>query len=251
MTGALNAFWHQEHLVTDPSPTSNPANDPHAARLDELLDALASAPDYNGGQRLMYPNPVGLVITNQYGRYLGPHAVSIQRVDEDPDGIMRADFFNPNNEGRQSTIEPLSHGLVHGGVYAAMLESVCSVGAALAKLARGHNAVRLEKATRFRRGTRVGARLRAEAVPAPEAGDRARWLATITDEAERCAPPVSWSWPFWRPVRRSEERPSTGRPGHNPLCHHRALEIASCPLNHRGPRETQGPPGAHHLRGSA
>jgi hypothetical protein len=58
-------------------------------------------PDYNGGHRLMWPNPVGLVITNHRGKYLGPHAVSIQRVDEDPDGVMRVYFFNPNNEGRQ------------------------------------------------------------------------------------------------------------------------------------------------------
>lgn len=58
-------------------------------------------PDYNGGHRLMYPNPVGLVITNHLGKYLGPHAVSIQRVDPDPDGVVRVYFYNPNNEGRQ------------------------------------------------------------------------------------------------------------------------------------------------------
>jgi len=58
-------------------------------------------PDYNGGHRLMYPNPVGLVITNHQGSYLGPHAVSIQRVEPDPDGEMRVYFYNPNNEGRQ------------------------------------------------------------------------------------------------------------------------------------------------------
>ena len=81
------------------------------------------------------------------------------------------------------------YGLVHGGVYTAMVESVCSVGAALAELARGRNAVGLENTTRFRRGTRVGARLRAEAVRATETSeDRGRWEATITDEAgEVCA----------------------------------------------------------------
>ncbi len=87
----------------------------------------------------------------------------------------------------QAHLQP--YGLVHGGVYAAMLESVCSVGAALAELARGRNAVGLENTTRFLRGKRVGARLRAEAVPVAEpAEDRARWEATITDEAgEVCA----------------------------------------------------------------
>jgi len=58
-------------------------------------------PDYDAGHRLMYPNPVGLVITNHHGRYLGPHAVSIQRIDTDRDGQTRVYFFNPNNEGRQ------------------------------------------------------------------------------------------------------------------------------------------------------
>jgi len=57
-------------------------------------------PEFNGGHRLMYPNPVGLVITNHMGRYLGPHAVSITRVDEH-EGDVRVYFFNPNNEGRQ------------------------------------------------------------------------------------------------------------------------------------------------------
>lgn len=57
--------------------------------------------DFNGGHRLMYPNPVGLVVTNHAGKYLGPHAVSIQRVDVDPEGVVRVYFYNPNNEGRQ------------------------------------------------------------------------------------------------------------------------------------------------------
>ena len=87
----------------------------------------------------------------------------------------------------QDHLQP--YGLVHGGVYATMVESVCSVGAALRELTRGHNAVGIENTTRFIRGTRVGARLRAEAVPAvAPAEDRARWEATITNEAgEVCA----------------------------------------------------------------
>lgn len=58
-------------------------------------------PAYNDGHSLMYPNPVGLCITNGHGDYLGPHAVSLQRVAEDPTGALRIYFFNPNNEGRQ------------------------------------------------------------------------------------------------------------------------------------------------------
>ncbi|MCR9164455.1 MAG: hypothetical protein ACE37F_06535 [Nannocystaceae bacterium] len=65
-------------------------------------------PSYNDGHRLMYPNPVGLCVTNGHGDYLGPHAVSLQRIEVDPEGHVRAYFFNPNNEGRQDW----GHGVV-------------------------------------------------------------------------------------------------------------------------------------------
>ena len=58
-------------------------------------------PSYNDGHKLMYPNPVGICVTNGHGDYLGPHAISIQRISEGPDGELRVYFFNPNNEGRQ------------------------------------------------------------------------------------------------------------------------------------------------------
>ncbi|EOZ99871.1 hypothetical protein A33Q_0290 [Indibacter alkaliphilus LW1] len=58
-------------------------------------------PLYNGGHRLIYPNPVGIFITSAKGEMLGFHAVSLHRVDKDPKGIFRVYFVNPNNEGRQ------------------------------------------------------------------------------------------------------------------------------------------------------
>ena len=58
-------------------------------------------PDLNGGYDLLYPNPVGIVITDVHANMLGYHAVSIQRVAAAPDGEVRVYFFNPNNEGRQ------------------------------------------------------------------------------------------------------------------------------------------------------
>lgn len=61
----------------------------------------ACNPEYNGGQRLVYPNPVGIYITSSRGDMLGFHAVSLLRVRRDPQGVMRAYFLNPNNEGRQ------------------------------------------------------------------------------------------------------------------------------------------------------
>lgn len=58
-------------------------------------------PSYNGGYRLIYPNPVGIFITSAKGDMLGFHAVSLLRVDLDITGIYRVYFLNPNNEGRQ------------------------------------------------------------------------------------------------------------------------------------------------------
>jgi hypothetical protein len=58
-------------------------------------------PDYNDGYELIYPNPVGIMVTDVHGGLLGPHAVSIQRIAESPEGELRIYFFNPNNEGRQ------------------------------------------------------------------------------------------------------------------------------------------------------
>lgn len=72
-------------------------------------------PAYNEGHTMMYPSPVGILVTNGHGEYLGPHAISLQRVAEDTDGVLRAYFYNPNNEGRQNWgngVEPTTNG--HG-----------------------------------------------------------------------------------------------------------------------------------------
>lgn len=58
-------------------------------------------PSYNDGYELIYPNPVGIMVTNTHGDLLGLHAVSLQRIKADPEGQLRAYFFNPNNESRQ------------------------------------------------------------------------------------------------------------------------------------------------------
>lgn len=57
-------------------------------------------PKYNGGQEMVYPNPVGIFITSSKGDMLGFHAVSLLRIAEH-NGEYRAYFLNPNNEGRQ------------------------------------------------------------------------------------------------------------------------------------------------------
>ncbi|MCB0642132.1 MAG: hypothetical protein KDC44_10850, partial [Phaeodactylibacter sp.] len=59
-------------------------------------------PDYNGGFNLTYPLPLGIFITASNAQLLGFHAISLLRVNTAPDGILRAYFFNPNNDGRQN-----------------------------------------------------------------------------------------------------------------------------------------------------
>ncbi|WP_058309228.1 hypothetical protein [Gracilibacillus massiliensis] len=58
-------------------------------------------PEYNNGYELIYPNPVGIFITNSFGNLLGLHAVSIQRVARDSKGKFRIYFYNPNNDSAQ------------------------------------------------------------------------------------------------------------------------------------------------------
>ncbi len=59
-------------------------------------------PEYNDEYELIYPNPVGIFITNVHGKMLGFHAVSIQRVAKSPEGEYRVYFYNPNNDGSQN-----------------------------------------------------------------------------------------------------------------------------------------------------
>src|SRR4051812_49668801 len=75
------------------------------------------------------------------------------------------------------------HGIVHGGVYASVVETCCSLGASLAAPA-GKIVVGVENHTSFIRQAHKG-RLRARATPI-HAGRRAQlWECSITDAAER------------------------------------------------------------------
>ncbi|MBL6447810.1 hypothetical protein JMN32_15935 [Fulvivirga sp. 29W222] len=76
-------------------------------------------PEYNGGREIVYPNPLGIFVTSRAGAMIGFHAVSLLHVGKDDDGVMRAYFLNPNNEGRQDWgqgIKPsvYGHGEKHG-----------------------------------------------------------------------------------------------------------------------------------------
>jgi len=76
------------------------------------------------------------------------------------------------------------YGLVHGGVLAGMIESLCSTGAALNVLAEGKNTVGLENTTSFLRAVRNG-RLRCTARPLVRGRRSHVWEAVVCDDAGR------------------------------------------------------------------
>ncbi|HMB69834.1 MAG TPA: hypothetical protein VKU85_11000 [bacterium] len=95
---AMYGRWVQSGFASAIDPTTGAVRH-HAAFVRRFF--ATHHPDYNDGHELIYPNPVGIMVTDVHGALLGPHAVSIQRIAESPEGEMRVFFFNPNNEGRQ------------------------------------------------------------------------------------------------------------------------------------------------------
>lgn len=77
------------------------------------------------------------------------------------------------------------YGLVHGGVYAGMIETLCSTAAALTVFAEGKSTVGLENSTSFLRAVRAG-RLRCTARPLVIGRRSHVWEAAVHDERERC-----------------------------------------------------------------
>jgi 1,4-dihydroxy-2-naphthoyl-CoA hydrolase len=78
------------------------------------------------------------------------------------------------------------HGIVHGGVYSGMIETVASVGAALHAAPRGDTVVGLENHTSFLHAVREGT-LRVTARPLTRGRRTQVWEATITDAMGRIA----------------------------------------------------------------
>ena len=72
------------------------------------------------------------------------------------------------------------YGLVHGGVYAGMIETLCSTGAALSVWNEGKSAVGLENTTAFLRAVRSGT-LRGTARPLSRGRRSQVWEADIED----------------------------------------------------------------------
>jgi 1,4-dihydroxy-2-naphthoyl-CoA hydrolase len=76
------------------------------------------------------------------------------------------------------------YGIVHGGVHSGLIETVASVGAALAALPRNQFVVGLENHTSFLKAVREG-KLRATARPLMRGRRTQVWEATVTDAAGR------------------------------------------------------------------
>lgn len=77
-------------------------------------------------------------------------------------------------------------GIVHGGVYAGMIESVASVGASLHAMQSGRLAVGLENHTSFLHAVREGV-LRATGRPLARGRRSHVWQVDVTDAAGRVA----------------------------------------------------------------
>ena len=78
------------------------------------------------------------------------------------------------------------YGLVHGGVYASMVETVCSVGAAVGVFFEGKTAVGLDNSTSFLHAVREG-KLRCSASPIYQGRRTQVWEARIHDDRDRLA----------------------------------------------------------------
>ncbi|MFB4309789.1 PaaI family thioesterase [Actinomadura sp. GTD37] len=76
-----------------------------------------------------------------------------------------------------------AYGIVHGGVYCAITETVCSMGAAIT-VGVDHQVVGISNHTRFIRAVR-GGRLVARARPVDRVDDHVTWQSTITDDKGR------------------------------------------------------------------
>ena len=76
------------------------------------------------------------------------------------------------------------YGLVHGGVYAGMIETMCSTGAALTVWEENKSTVGLENNTSFLKAVRKG-RLRCTARPLVKGKRSHVWEASIHDDKNR------------------------------------------------------------------
>jgi uncharacterized protein (TIGR00369 family) len=115
-----------------------------------------------------------------------------EAANQNADGWMRANglrFVRATRDEVIAELEVAPHhlqalGLVHGGIHASIIETVCSFGAAINALAEGRTVVGLENHTSFLRAARGGT-LRATAKPLTRGRRSQVWEATVADENGR------------------------------------------------------------------
>jgi uncharacterized protein (TIGR00369 family) len=115
-----------------------------------------------------------------------------EAANQNADGWMRANglrFVRATRDEVIAELEVAPHhlqalGLVHGGIHASIIETVCSFGAAITALAEGRTVVGLENHTSFLRAARSGT-LRATAKPLTRGRRSQVWEATVADENGR------------------------------------------------------------------
>ena len=113
-------------------------------------------------------------------------------LNENPGGFNRAmglKFISATTdevvaewEVGQQHLQP--YGIVHGGVLSGVIETLCSVGAAMNAMAHGRSVVGIENHSSFLHAARSG-RLRATATPLTRGRRSQLWEGTVRDEAGR------------------------------------------------------------------
>jgi uncharacterized protein (TIGR00369 family) len=83
---------------------------------------------------------------------------------------------------RPELLQP--YGLVHGGIYSTMIETIASVGAAVNAAARGQTTVGLENTTSFLKSVRAGT-LYGKAIPLTRGKRTHVWEVSIRDDKDR------------------------------------------------------------------
>jgi hypothetical protein len=75
----------------------------HLQNLNDFLRYFYASyhPYFNDNQPVIHPQPAGIAVTDTAGRFIGWHAITIQRVGLDPEQVMRVYFYNPNNDSGQ------------------------------------------------------------------------------------------------------------------------------------------------------
>ena len=130
------------------------------------------------------PNPRNLTASED-----GDFAASLNQLLGGWSAAMGLHFLHATADSVKAELEigpdhRQAYGIVHGGVHSGVIETVCSVGAALVAMPRGQSVVGLENHTSFLLAVREG-KLHAAARPLMRGRRTQVWEATVTDDAGR------------------------------------------------------------------